>query len=107
MNKTDLRHTNNRKANRDLNLELDLWLKFKENNEQPVLIGIAIAKHRTGYSGDKYELFYSPSDYMKDKPFLLRSAKGITDYTVRFETIRQAKYALKKENQGAIWQKKV
>lgn len=106
MNKTDNRHYNNTSANKNLHLEMDLWIAYKKNNEQPILIGVAIAPQTKGYSGDKYEMWYAPSDTLKGQPFLVRSEKGITDYLMRSETIKQAKYYLAKHNPSAKWQRK-
>lgn len=103
MKKEDLRKRNNTSANRNLHIELDLWIKFIENNNKPVLIGTAISKGR--FNDNVYSLFYSPVDCAKDSPFLLTFQSGSEYDASRFENITQAKYYLKKSDNEAKWQK--
>ena len=103
MQKEDLRRRNNTSANRNLNTELDLWLKFVDNDKKPLLIGTAITKGR--FNDHIYELFYAPSDIAKTQPFLLNYKCGSEWDSTRFENIPQAKYYLKKNDWEAKWVK--
>jgi hypothetical protein len=103
MKKEDARRINNTSANKNMNIEIDLWLKFVDNNQQPVLIGTAISKGR--FDDSIYKLYYAPSDISKTNPFKLDYSCGSEFDTARFETISSAKYYLKKSDYSAKWQK--
>lgn len=102
--KTDNRHYNNRRQNLDLNKQLNLWIAYIDNDKKPIFIGKAIsAKSKGQVEDDIFELYYSPSDLNKNSPFLL---KGINnDWNCRYDSIRQAKYFLKKQYSNIKWEK--
>lgn len=104
MVKTDLRHSNNTRANKNLHLEMDLWIAFVENNKEKILLGTAISKGN--YNNHVYNLYYSPKDYLPSLPFLVNYSCGSEFDSARFETIQQAKYYIKKSDNEAIWQRR-
>jgi hypothetical protein len=104
MVKTDLRHSNNTKANKNLHLEMDLWIAFIENNREKILIGTAISKGRI--HEHIYTLYYFPNEHCKSLPFLVNYTCGNDWDCARFETIQQAKYYVKKSDWTAKWQRK-
>lgn len=105
MIKTDLRHSNNRSANRNLHTELDLWLAYKENNSEPLLLGKAISQKQKGDAEDShFEMYYSPVDRFKSRPYLLIGTNN--DWECRYSTISQAKYYLKSQYNNVKWLRK-
>lgn len=105
MIKTDLRHTNNTRANKNLHLEMDLWIAYQNSNKQPVLISIAKSTKTKGSVEDAFfELYYSPSDLNKNRPYLLIGTNN--DWRCRYENIQQAKYYLKTQYSNVKWQRK-
>jgi hypothetical protein len=101
MKREDSRHIINTSANKNLNIEMDLWVRFIENNKEKVLIGRAVSNGR--YNDSVYELYYAPCDITKDRPYLLTYKKGSESDSSRFENIPQAKYYLKKSDCQAKW----
>lgn len=105
MVKTDLRHSNNTKANRNLHTEMDLWIAYKENNSEPLLLGKAISpKTKGGVEDANFEMYYSPNDRFKDSPYLLIGTNN--DWNARYSTISQAKYYLKSQYSNVKWLRK-
>ena len=90
MNKTDNRHYNNTKSNRNLHLEINLWIKFIDNNKKPIVIW----KASDGYND--YELTY---DGNSDRPYRMCGELG--DFNHTFDTIEKAKRCLKNWNHRA------
>lgn len=101
MVKTDLRHSNNTKANKNLHLEMDLWCAFVNNNKEKVLIGEAVSSGKIYNS--TYKLYYFPVDYAITAPFLVVFTKGSETDSARFENVQSAKYHIKKSDYNVKW----
>lgn len=103
LQKEDLRRRNNTSANREMHIELDLWLRFVANDKKPVTIGIATSQGK--YNQNKYTLFYAPTDSAKSSPYLLTFSCGQEFDSSRFETLASAKYHIKKSDPEVKWEK--
>lgn len=95
MVRTDNRHSNNTSSNKDLHLELDLWVAYKENGEQPILLMTAEA------SNHHFELYYAPNKI--GHPFWIKGTDN--DWNAYYETIRKAKYYLGTQYNKVKWTK--
>lgn len=100
MNKTDNRHYN-RKDKRNLSLEMDLWISFINNNEKPVLLGIAEDNHHKNPTDWKtYKLYYNGNN--TTNPFFITDEK---DYFVNSPSIQIAKSRLRSYSFATKWKK--
>lgn len=94
MIKTDNRHYNNTRSNKNLNIELDLWIRFKENGEKPILI--YETKTQLRFGEQSFKIYYHPVDHCKTLPYqVVYNYNGEND-SARFETISSAKYYIRK-----------
>jgi len=103
MKKTDNRHYNTR-SKRGLSKEMDLWIAFKENNSNPLLIGKAISQKSKGdFEAHEFELYYHPFE-LSGRPLPPFRLIGVNnEWNARYETIQQAKYYLKKQYYNIKW----
>lgn len=98
MKKTDGRFYN-RKSNRDLAIEMDLWCKWVDV-KKPILIGTAIAPDRKGCFELKYQLFYNPD--LKLGPYMITNNEP-NGFCVTTDSISKAKKLLKNWDFSAKW----